>query len=275
MPSRTPRDLARALKRGEFERAYYLYGPEDVRKEEALRYLVDRAVDPATRDFNYDLRSAGQLDPESVEALCNTMPMMAERRLVVIRDVEQWKRKTKARSAFVAYLEKPAPDTIVVLVQGSAEPAEDKELARLATPVSFEVPSADEARDWLEKRAAEQGITFQPGAMEHLLKCTESSLAALRLELEKLSSLGGAEPIDRKSTRLNSSHVKISYAVFCLKKKRNKDIAVVFQILNDKSMDEVRKGAEGGYVECKIQEGYTGEPGERAGKDIKRLTEIH
>src|SRR5690606_41190450 len=29
------------------------------------------------------------------------------------------------------------------------------------------------------------------------------------------------EEIDRKSTRLNSSHVKISYAVFCLKKKRN------------------------------------------------------
>src|SRR5690606_40522493 len=28
---------------------------------------------------------------------------------------------------------------------------------------------------------------------------------------------------DRKSTRLNSSHVKISYAVFCLKKKNNKD----------------------------------------------------
>src|SRR5690606_41976098 len=27
-------------------------------------------------------------------------------------------------------------------------------------------------------------------------------------------------PEDRKSTRLNSSHVKISYAVFCLKKKR-------------------------------------------------------
>src|SRR3989442_5621695 len=32
--------------------------------------------------------------------------------------------------------------------------------------------------------------------------------------------LGLAEP-DRKSTRLNSSHVRISYAVFCLKKKKN------------------------------------------------------
>src|SRR5690606_39525969 len=30
----------------------------------------------------------------------------------------------------------------------------------------------------------------------------------------------GAEALDRKSTRLNSSHVKISYAVFCLKKKK-------------------------------------------------------
>src|SRR5436305_13270061 len=29
-----------------------------------------------------------------------------------------------------------------------------------------------------------------------------------------------AEGIDRKSTRLNSSHVRISYAVFCLKKKK-------------------------------------------------------
>src|SRR5690606_40556704 len=30
--------------------------------------------------------------------------------------------------------------------------------------------------------------------------------------------------VDRKSTRLNSSHVKSSYAVFCLKKKRNRKI---------------------------------------------------
>src|SRR5690349_22419470 len=32
----------------------------------------------------------------------------------------------------------------------------------------------------------------------------------------------GPDDIDRKSTRLNSSHVEISYAVFCLKKKKKK-----------------------------------------------------
>src|SRR2546430_5116342 len=33
--------------------------------------------------------------------------------------------------------------------------------------------------------------------------------------------------IDRKSTRLNSSHSQISYAVFCLKKKKQKDINIL------------------------------------------------
>src|SRR5436309_10431462 len=38
---------------------------------------------------------------------------------------------------------------------------------------------------------------------------------------------------DRKSTRLNSSHVKISYAVFCLKKKKKENIT---NKLNEKIM---------------------------------------
>src|SRR5947207_3913637 len=39
-----------------------------------------------------------------------------------------------------------------------------------------------------------------------------------RIYLMKVASEGAAE--DRKSTRLNSSHTVISYAVFCLKKKK-------------------------------------------------------
>src|SRR2546430_5848792 len=35
--------------------------------------------------------------------------------------------------------------------------------------------------------------------------------------------------IDRKSTRLNSSHSQISYAVFCLKKKKKQDSATCIQ----------------------------------------------
>src|SRR5438067_655811 len=40
----------------------------------------------------------------------------------------------------------------------------------------------------------------------------------------------GPREVDRKSTRLNSSHVSISYAVFCLKKKINRDTKVAGQL---------------------------------------------
>src|SRR2546427_9375393 len=38
---------------------------------------------------------------------------------------------------------------------------------------------------------------------------------------ERVNDGGGCDEVDRKSTRLNSSHSQISYAVFCLKKKNN------------------------------------------------------
>src|SRR5260221_998566 len=39
------------------------------------------------------------------------------------------------------------------------------------------------------------------------------------MRLKVCSAMCGNAPIDRKSTRLNSSHTVISYAAFCLKKK--------------------------------------------------------
>src|SRR5438034_8729200 len=43
------------------------------------------------------------------------------------------------------------------------------------------------------------------------------------LEEIGVEEVGVRHPIDRKSTRLNSSHTVISYAVFCLKKKKKKE----------------------------------------------------
>src|SRR3712207_8710398 len=46
------------------------------------------------------------------------------------------------------------------------------------------------------------------------------NLADMNVERRDLKSII-AQVVDRKSTRLNSSHANISYAVFCLKKKKN------------------------------------------------------
>src|SRR2546427_7306670 len=51
----------------------------------------------------------------------------------------------------------------------------------------------------------------------------ECALANDRLELDDLPDQLEEPRVDRKSTRLNSSHSQISYAVFCLKKKKKKE----------------------------------------------------
>src|SRR5256885_4766887 len=52
-------------------------------------------------------------------------------------------------------------------------------------------------------------------------KLEEEVLVQLKAAHEALKETFGTAPPDRKSTRLNSSHLVISYAVFCLKKKNN------------------------------------------------------
>src|SRR3712207_7077759 len=59
-----------------------------------------------------------------------------------------------------------------------------------------------------------------PHGREHLVEGRDA-LTGHRDLARKLRQRPGAAVQDRKSTRLNSSHANISYAVFCLKKKKN------------------------------------------------------
>src|SRR5207248_11768405 len=52
-------------------------------------------------------------------------------------------------------------------------------------------------------------------------KAIKNFVKAMGKGLKKVMSKMGITFLDRKSTRLNSSHRTISYAVFCLKKKKN------------------------------------------------------
>src|SRR5690625_7007848 len=65
--------------------------------------------------------------------------------------------------------------------------------------------------------------SYQPGSFEGWLHRITTNLfldGARKRSRVRLTHLGEhAEQLDRKSTRLNSSHVAISYAVFCLSKK--------------------------------------------------------
>src|SRR5437660_9748550 len=50
--------------------------------------------------------------------------------------------------------------------------------------------------------------------------------------IQNLAARVEGQQLDRKSTRLNSSHVAISYAVFCLKKKNKNHIDITYYYTN-------------------------------------------
>src|SRR5690606_40373413 len=58
-------------------------------------------------------------------------------------------------------------------------------------------------------------------ALEFAMECALMPPSCVAQEMRDAYDYELRMPRDRKSTRLNSSHVKISYAVFCLKKKRS------------------------------------------------------
>src|SRR2546426_2632739 len=73
------------------------------------------------------------------------------------------------------------------------------------------------------------GITMMGGFMSWLWIIQAILIGVLFLGSNYYLWLG-MERIDRKSTRLNSSHLVISYAVFCLKKKKKKRTASLLSV---------------------------------------------
>ncbi len=182
----------RALKQGDLRPIYYLTGDEEVLKDELVADIIARAVDPASRDFNLDQRNAADLDGEALNALVETPPMLAERRVVVIRGLEQWRKNAKVWTVLRDYVARPASTTVLILTLGAGEKP-DAALARAAFHVSAErLPPSRVAR-WLTKRADDLGVTLEPEAATHLVAVAGADLGALRTELEKLAAACTAE----------------------------------------------------------------------------------
>lgn len=189
--------LLRSLKQGAPGAVYYLHGDEDVLKDEAVRVLVDRAVEPAARDFNLGQVDASTLDAEAFYAHVNTPPMLAATRAVVLRGLGQVKKTAKLRQELLRYLESPSPTTVLILIQGAGEPP-DPELVRRTTSVAVDPLPPARVERWMAHRAGQLGLTLEPEAGTLLRAAVGSDLGALSRELEKLAALAGSRPARRE-----------------------------------------------------------------------------
>jgi len=182
----------RNARQGDVVPVYYLTGDADVLKDDLVAAIVEATLEPSARDFNLDVRSAGELDAPGLDTLVDTLPVLAERRVVVIKNLEQWRKNAKTWNALRSYLAHPAPSTVLVLVHGTGEPP-DGGLTRSALHVDVGQPGPTVLRRWAEERAQRAGVRLEPSALEHLIRAVGPDLAHLATELDKLAAAVGSE----------------------------------------------------------------------------------
>ena len=208
-PSPSPHHSAerafwKSLKAREFVGAYCIYGEDDFLKERAVKELVGAAVEEGTRDFNLDSRQGGELDAETLGTLLSTPPMMAERRVVVVRDAASLRKEAKAW--LDGYLERLSrregvADVVLVLVYASGEKGKpDKALLARTLATDFAPLSWERLPRWIAHHAStELGVPVTDAAAELLQQAVGNDLAALAAELDKLASYTRGQEIDESA----------------------------------------------------------------------------
>jgi DNA polymerase-3 subunit delta len=192
MPKGASRTIDALLESEAPDAVYLLHGDNEFLKDEAVRAIADRFTEASTRDFNLDVLHAGDADPGRLSTALDALPMLAARRVVVVKDAPALKKDSRA--VLERYLARPAQDTLLVMVAPAGWKAEAS-LTTRATVIELAAPSDREAAVWAVARATELGATLEADAAEALVRATETDLALIDGELRKLRDFTDGKPI--------------------------------------------------------------------------------
>ncbi|MBM4183763.1 MAG: DNA polymerase III subunit delta [Gemmatimonadetes bacterium] len=176
--------------------AFYLHGEDHFRKEEVIRALVNAHVDPGTRDFNLDQLRGSEVEPQTLASVLATPPMMAEWRVVVLREVEGIAGSKHAREELLRVATSPPPG--LALIMSATVPKGSKakfytDLARVSRSVELEAMADADVPGWILERAEQvHGLQFDVDAARALGAAIGANLGVLAQELEKLTAFVGA-----------------------------------------------------------------------------------
>ena len=197
MALRTPEQLARSLADGARGGIFFLFGENEFLKEEAAARLVAVHLDPATRDFNYDQLRGTDVEPDTLASIAGTPPMMAEWRVVVVRDAQALAASARSRAPIEALLARRVPGLVLVLLATLPDRSKAQFFERLkreASATEFAALGEADVPGWLVTRAGERGLELDMTAARALASAIGSDLGVLAQELHKLEGYVG----DRK-----------------------------------------------------------------------------
>lgn len=165
---------------------YLLMGDEAFLVQEAVSLLKEKTVDPATQDFNCAVFDASENSPEQVKDAAEVLPMMAARRFVLYRGVDNL--KDKEWDSLLPVVENPVDSTVLVLTCEGLDKRKKayKRLIENAVVVELKRPYENQVLDWIDYLAHRMDLKVTREGAQMMRQFVGTSLTEIQNELMKL-----------------------------------------------------------------------------------------
>ena len=197
------RKLFKETNQGKWQGVYLFFGEEQYIKQQALNKAIEAMVDPSLRDLNYDQIDGSQLDLDTIINACETLPFMAEKRLVVLKDLSILNGKPDGdidEDRFLEYIKKMSDTTCLILYCRNGIDKRKKiykYINKAGKAIEFNHLTGRELYTWINQTVENRGKKISFKAIGYLIERVGNSLEDISNELEKLISyVGKNEEID-------------------------------------------------------------------------------
>lgn len=179
-------DLAERLEQRGAEAIYLLTGDDRRAQDEALEIVRRAVVDPDAGSFGEVRLRGGESSVEDVLGACQTLPLLGERRLVVLREPEAL---SGGLDALAEYAADPCPSTTLVLLPAGLDRRLKavKTLESASVVVALDPPGGAELARYIRRELEARGVTPSDDAVALLVDLVEADTLLLGHELEKLA----------------------------------------------------------------------------------------
>ncbi|WP_374035419.1 DNA polymerase III subunit delta [Bdellovibrio bacteriovorus] len=186
----------RDLEKGQTAPLYFLFGEEPYLLNQSVERFKYAVLTEGAVDFNYSLFYASDADVVSVRDAVETLPMMAQRRLVILKEAQELTDKEWAE--LETLFETPVDSTVFVILASRVD--KRKKQIRLlldkADCVEFKKPYENQIPSWINYIAQSLGLTISNDAILLLHKLVGHHLTEIEGELKKLGEFVGERRIE-------------------------------------------------------------------------------
>jgi len=205
---------------------YLLLGEDDFSISQLLEEIKRGMGDQTTLVANTSVLDGQQVNLNQLSAVSETLPFLAERRLVIIEGLlQRFEPKSKPRrqkkasripkrenehELFAACINRMPDTTVLVLIDSGIKDANPllKRLSNKAEIRQFPLLKGANLRQWVQKRVSEEGGGISPRAVDLLSRLVGSNLWVLANEINKLVLFNSGRSIEEEDIKKVTSYAQ-------------------------------------------------------------------